>query len=383
MSVNVASPPTDVLQLTNAEDPYPVYAGLRHHSPVYFAPQARVWVVSRYSDILHVLEDTERFSSSIMGGGGASKSVLALDPPEHAPLRRALESEFRRDNIASWEASVERATLAALDDIEQGDPARFDLVTDFARRVPAAVMAGLLGFDTSRSEELMRYAASLVSTATGNSRIAQRPNEAQDLARELGEIASDRGASSRSSILHNLVRHGLSLERTVEFGMLLLVAGVETAAHWIGNALLMLLERPALLHAVTEEPSLVALVVEETLRFESPVQNLLRRTRESVVVGAHMIPAGATVVLLLGSGNRDERRFHAPGSFILGRPARSLAFGHGAHYCLGARLAKLEVEVAIRELLGRFPRLVRFSTRVERIDSLTLRGLRTLPVSAA
>ena len=180
--------------------------------------------------------------------------------------------------------------------------------------------------------------------------------------------------------------HGVSLDEVdlIQFVVLLLVAGNETTTNLIGNAANALLDHPAELERVARDPSLVPHLVEETLRYDAPVQQIVRGAREDTEIAGVHIPKGAVVVPMLGSANRDERRYPEPDAFRIGRDTKGhVAFGFGIHFCLGASLARLEAQTALEALVPELARRARRDAPVEYIDSFIVRGRRNLQLEAA
>jgi cytochrome P450 len=177
---------------------------------------------------------------------------------------------------------------------------------------------------------------------------------------------------------------GLTDREVIQFVMLLLVAGNETTTNWIGNAVNALLDHPRELERLAAEPELVPAALEETLRYDGPIQMLFRNATRDVELRGVRIPKGAYVAPFLGSANRDERRFPDPDRLDLERDTRGhVGFGFGKHFCLGASLARLEARVALEALAPELPKLARASDRIPRVDSFLVRGPRRLPLRRA
>jgi len=188
-----------------------------------------------------------------------------------------------------------------------------------------------------------------------------------------------RKAEPRDDLISLLVdpSRGETLDQSavMQFVLLLLIAGNETTTNLIGNAVVALLENPDQLERVADDPDLIPNLIEETIRYDGPVQFVMRRATRDVEVAGATIPADARVCILLGSANRDERRFDDPDRFDVGRDARGhVGFGFGLHFCLGASLARLEAEAALRALVPELPRLRPEQARHEMIDSVLVRG---------
>jgi cytochrome P450 len=406
-------------------NPYPRYAELRRLAPVYRAESADSYVVSRYEDVLFVIRHPELFSSSAMlslmasglgatrapGGLGfsgadaarlgelvkqlpvslpellAARSLIAADPPVHGPMRSLVNRGFTPRRIAALEPrirAVARAALAAVD--TKGE---LDLMADLAIPLPVTVIAELLGVEPERRADFKRWSDCLVAGTTGAA-TGLRPELLFEVFRELNEyltgVMAARRAEPRDDLITTLTRAedgetALTPVEVMTFTMLLLIAGNETTTHLLGNAILALLANPAELARVRREPQLIPALVEEALRFDSPVQLLFRRATQEVELAGTKIPAGASVLPLLGSANRDDAQFPDADRFDVTRSEKGhVAFGVGIHFCLGASLARLEARVALEELLGRFASLERLERKVAYVDSFVLRGPKRLPL---
>jgi cytochrome P450 len=251
------------------------------------------------------------------------------------------------------------------------------------------VIAEMLGVPAERFEDFKRWSDSIVRAISG---VASRedPEEAVETREEfleyIAEVVAERRQSPRDDLISTLVQAGegegtLTEGEAIAFTMLLLVAGNETTTNLIGNAVLALLAHPQELARVRANPGLVPALVEETLRYDSPVQGLFRQTTEDVELAGTSLPKGALLMLLFASANRDERQFPDPERFDVTRnPRGHLAFGFGIHFCLGAALARLEARIALESLLARCDEISRPEEAVEWIDSLLLRGPRSLPL---
>jgi cytochrome P450 len=377
------------------ENPYPYYARLRAEAPAYQVEPFGFWVISRYEDVVHVLRSPQLFSSSAMGTGmlmggyeGPQVStVIGSDPPEHTRLRGVVNRAFTPQRIAGFEPRISEITDELLGAVQ--DRGEFDLVEDFAIPLPVTVIAELLGVEPSRRRDFKRWSNAIVG-AMGARTETERERRHQDMGdfREyFAEAIEARRTEPTDDLIGTLVRaeegdQRLTPEEVLAFSVILLIAGNETTTNLIGNAVLALLEHPDQLAKVLADPSRIPDLVEEALRYDAPVQGLFRRASQDVELAGATIPAGAIVMPLYASANRDERRFPDPDRFDVTRDAQGhLAFGYGIHFCLGAPLARLEARVALEALLSRFQNLARTNERVERVDSFFLRGPKSLPLS--
>ncbi|MFC9898002.1 cytochrome P450 [Nocardia sp. NPDC127579] len=383
-------------------DPYPSYAWLREHAPVYHSVDPDLWIVSRYDDVRAVVRDSRRFSSAVAAIGSdpfnptaspwlsavlsrlpAARVLLTSDPPDHTMLRRKVSRAFVPRRIMEWEPRI-REVAADLVEQMSTDP-NPDLVRDLAAPLPAIIIAEMLGVPAQRRHDFKRWSDALIDgLLTGGSRTAMMRGAAAISWFFYRTIRQRRRAPDDDLISTLIAGEGedaLSTAEIVNFCILLLVAGHETTTNLISNAALALFERPDLRARVHAEPELAAAVVTETLRFDGPAQALLRVADTDIDLGESTVPAGSYILPLLGAANRDPRRFADPDEFRLDRAeaGEHLAFGAGIHFCLGSALARMEATAAIEELMRRAPALTP-SGAPERIASPVLRGLRSQPV---
>ncbi|WP_437276012.1 cytochrome P450 [Sorangium sp. So ce375] len=369
-------------------DPYPYYTALRLDAPVHRLASRGFWVLSRHEDVSLALKRPDVFSSSIMAGRklAPSETLLGSDPPAHTRLRRRVERAFSPRRMRELEDRL--ATLARELVGDFAPVGSCDVMAELAAPFPIAVIAGMLGVHADHHSDFRRWADDVIAHGTGRVMAGDRGRVEQSIAQFeaflRAVLASRRGAPG-DDLIGALVREdsdgsALSPEQALDFTRLLVLGGSETATNLIGNALLALFEHPGELDRVRRDRSLVPALVEETLRYDAPVQILLRRATRDIEIRGSLIPAGATTLLLLGSANRDEAIFPDADRFLLGRDAsRHLAFGLGHHFCLGAQLARMEARIALDALLD-LPGLQPAPGEIERIGSFVLRGPRALPL---
>jgi len=375
-------------------DPYPSYRALRAQAPAYETP-AGFWAVSRYDDVQSVLKNPTSFSSAAMnfsasradGTPAGGRMLISADPPVHTKLRNLVNRAFTSRRVAELEpriAALVDGLLAPL--LRSG---HMDFVHDFAAPLPTMVIAEMLGIDPERRHDFKRWSDDIVSLAGGLSSegdLAKAQASLPEFSEYLERVIAERRRAPRADLLSALIQatdegEGLTPDDVRAFGVLLLIAGNETTTNLLSNALLALLGHPEALSRVRREPSLVPGLVEETLRWDSPVQAVFREATRDVEVAGQTIPAGCALLALLGSANRDERRFPDPDRFDPSRDtAGHVAFGYGIHFCVGAPLARLEARVALERFL---PRLRSFALEGEpaRLASFFLRGLTKLPLA--
>ncbi|MGH9920366.1 MAG: cytochrome P450, partial [Nitrososphaerales archaeon] len=368
------------------QNPYPYYKRLRQDSPVAETAQRGIRVVSRYDDVVSMLGRPDLFSSSIMLRADAA--LLGTDPPAHTRTRRIVNRAFTAQQVASLEGDIRAIADGMVRRISS--LGEFDLMSELAVPLPMIVIAEILGIETGKLEEFKRWSEAVVVNATGTSGSLPR-SQIQSSLREfeaffdgmIGERKATPGEDLVSALLSSETpEDALDSRQVLDVCKLLLIAGNETTTNLIGNAVLALLRNQGELDKVTANPALVPALVEETLRYDAPVQFLNRITTQEAELSGVSIPARAVVMSIIGSANRDERKFEDPDRFDVARnPRDHLAFGHGAHFCLGAPLARLEARTSLQALLPLLPRLRAADNQLERVelvDSTQLRGPKRL-----
>ncbi len=368
-------------------DPYAVYAELRDHAPAP-EPNLNFWPISRYDDVSYVLKNAALFSSAAMGvgplgaDGKGTRSIISSDPPDHTQLRGLVNRAFTPRMVAGMEPRIRQITCDLLARVAPSG--RMDVVDDLAMPLPVTIIAEILGVEASRRDDFKRWSNAVVANP-GAPADGDRARDIAEFQQFFADIVEERRRTPKDDLVSALVRaegadETLTNDEIIGFAMLLLIAGNETTTNLIGNAMLALTEHPDELRKVADDPSLIPSMVEEALRYDSPVQFLFRMTTEEVNVGGAVIPKGSAVVPIYASGNRDDRKYADAARFDVTRnPQGHLAFGQGIHFCLGAPLARLEARVAFEELLHL--RGLQRTGEAERIDSLFLRGLKHLPLA--
>jgi cytochrome P450 len=385
-------------------DPYPHYARLRADAPVYYSEPARMWIVSRFADVVGVLKEPNRFSSDAMATvlaigprdtaapqpGGAPLmpgNLVTYDPPEHTRLRTIVNRAFTPRRVEAWRPMVERLTRECVSELSRRD--RFDVVDGLAALVPVRVIAEILGFDASRHADFKRWADTITAAMTGSKRsldpVASGAAQAGlELMQALGAVIAARTAEPGDDVISVLVRAAegevLSAPEVLGFAGVLTFAGTETTTNLIGNAVRVLVEDEAVRARVLADAATVPMLLEETLRWNSPVQYLFRRTTEPAEIAGTRIEGNAIVCALIGSANRDPERWGPDAErFDLDRATNGhTGFGFGAHFCLGAALARLEADCALRTLLPLLAASTFEGHELTPIDSVQFRGVRAL-----
>jgi cytochrome P450 len=310
--------------------------------------------------------------------------MMLLDPPRHDQLRALVNRAFTPRTVSGLEARIRARARDLVDGfIETG---HCDLVRDFSAPLPTIVIAELLGFPPEDGVMFKEKSTAIVTQdAQAGGEMDFTP--AIELMMHFSAAFEERRSRPRDDLMSGLLAAEIEGERLSEsellgFAFLLLIAGSETTTNLISNAVELLERHPDQRKALLEDPSLLPGAIEEFLRYESPVQSLSRTLRKDVVVHDQKLSEGEQVVLLYASANRDERHFDDPARFDILRNDRShLAFGFGTHFCLGARLARLEAQIALEEIFTRLPDHRADLAASERLGGGVVRGWETLPIS--
>jgi cytochrome P450 len=379
-------------------DPYPTLAAMRSRCPVQPVPTESGgrpgYLVTGYAEAREALGDPRlsKDTAAFFAGKESRRrlhpavahTMLASDPPRHTRLRKLVTKAFTAGAVAQLRPFIARVTGELLDRWPVGE--RFDFMTALAVPLPVIVICQLLGVPQKDRPDVQRWSGELFA--------AGRPDVIDAASHSMADYMTGLVAAKRQdpgdALLDRLIsaRDGaerLSEEELVSLAVLLLVAGHETTTHFLGNAALALLQRPAERDRLRRHPEDVPGALDELLRFDSPVGTAtFRFTTEAVTLGGVAIPPGAPVLVDLGAANRDPERFPSPDVLDLDRDAAAhLGFGHGIHRCVGAPLAKAEADIALRAVLTRFPG-IRPAAPPDELDwrrTRLLRGLAALPVT--
>jgi len=368
------------------EDPHPVYRELRERHPVHYVEARDLWVLSRYADIQSVIRAPASFSSAygVVPSGYAPEdpTIIAIDPPDHTVMRKAVSRAFTPKRMAQLEGRIREIAHGLVASLP--DDGVVDVFRGFTDILPYLVMAELLGLEPDTYDVLKRCGDVIVYSTD------HQPEELQDATRELTEHLAGtfelRSRAPRDDLISVLLTsspdgEALSHEALLSLCFLLTVAGTETTTSGLGNALLALDRFTDDRARIVADRALLPSAVDEILRYDSPVQGLCRVTTEPVEIRGTPIPAGARVHMLFAAANRDPEAFADPDRFDITRsPNMHLAFGFGIHHCLGASLARTEIRVGLDEFLDRFPAYRVCRDDVVRLRSDTNRGFARLPV---
>jgi cytochrome P450 len=380
------------------EDPYPIYRWLREEAPVYHNEALDFWAISRHADVLAAFKDPKRFSNShgvsidpaARGPGArAGTSFLGMDPPEHTRFRSIVARTFTPRRVAALEPRIRELTVGHLDRLVGSGG--FDVIKDFAGRLPMDVISEMLGVPEADRDELRSWADLLVHREEG---VFDVPPEGfvafANMRKYFGELIARLRNSPGEDLLSSLVvqdgqtekKRILSEDDLLSFCNLMVVAGNETTTKLLGNALYWLWRNPVQRALLGNDIGQLPASIEETLRYDNSTQALMRLTLEDVEVCGTTIPAGQHVLLLVGAANRDPEVFEHPDDFQIARDTTEmLSFGRGTHFCMGAALARLEARIALEEWWKRFPDYEIREEDMRRVHSVNVRGFASLPVN--
>ncbi|MGX1850779.1 cytochrome P450 [Streptomyces sp. NPDC055299] len=349
------------------------------------------WLVTRYAEARFVLGD-QRFSRALgalhdeprQSEGRRDSGILGMDPPDHTRLRALVAKAFTVRQVEKLRPQVRQLTQDLLDELEAAGPPA-DLVDRYALPIPVAVICRMLGVPAEDRPRFRVWSDAALSTSSLTA--AEFDANLEELRAYMGQLIGEHRRSPQDDLMTALidardVGDRLSELELVDLCVGILVAGHETTATQIPNFVLALLDHPGQLALLREQPQLIGNAVEELLRFV-PLGSGAGQPRyatEDVEVGGTLVRAGTPVLIAMGAANRDALRFEAPGTLDISRAAtQHLGFGHGVHHCLGAPLARLELQEALGALVTRFPGL-RLAGDVEWKSEMLVRGPRVMPV---
>jgi cytochrome P450 len=377
------------------EDPYPTYARLRDEAPLYHNEELDFWALSRHDDVLAAFRDSARLSNAngvsldpAAYGPHAHKtmSFLAMDDPRHMRLRLLVSQGFTPRRVQRLEDRIVEFARLHLDTAIAAR--EFDFIADFAGKLPMDVISELIGVPTADRDRLRELADVVMHREEGVLDVPPAAIEAAlDLAQYYAEMLAERRRGHTEDLTSALLAaeidgDRLTDEEIIGFLFLMVVAGNETTTKLLGNAVYWGWRNPDQLAKPLADPGRIPDWIEETLRYDTSSQLIARTVAEDVTYHGRTVPAGARLLLLLGSANRDDRVFPAGDTYDIDRAAAGqlASFGGGPHFCLGAHLARLEAKVALTELVSRVSSLDIDEAGAARVHSTNVRGFATLPV---
>lgn len=385
-------------------DPYPLYEQIREHGPLYVA-DSRLAVFSSFSDCDEVLRHPSSASDSMKSSivqEQVAKGVeprplgppgfLFLDPPDHTRLRGLVSKAFVPRVVKALEPDITAMVDGLLDAVASAGT--FDVIADLSYPLPVAVICRLLGVPLEDESQFSQASALLAQALDPFMSVTGEAQEGRDQRLEAGrwlrgylrELIAQRRADPRGDLISGLIAaeedgDQLTAEEIVATCNLLLIAGHETTVNLIANAMRAMLLEPAQWKALGADASRVSAVVEETMRYDPPVQLVMRIAADDMTIGHTDIAKGDSMLLLTAAAGRDPEVAERPGEFNPDRKSiRHLGFGKGPHFCLGAPLARLEASIALSAVTARFPN-ARLAGDAVYKPNVTLRGLASLPVA--
>jgi cytochrome P450 len=388
------------------DDPFPLFAQVRADGPVHqvtLADGHQAWLVVRYAEARAALNDP-RLSKDMhaalardgavvaegLPGPAFARHMLSVDPPDHTRLRGLASPAFSRQRVAALRPRIQQLVDELLDELEGHGDVAVDLVSRFAFPLPFTVISELLGVPEPDRGRLGTWFSTLLAPSSSPEPPAEAVAASTNIVRYLTDLLVVKRADPGEDLVTDLVcaaaDRSLTEQEMLSTVFQLVVAGHDTTTSLIGNGIAALLTHPHQQAALATNPDLIPAAIEEFMRWDAPVpHSTFRYTTQEVRLGGAVIPANAQVIISLAAANRDPDRYRNADALDVTRIGTShLAFGHGIHHCLGARLARLEALIAFTALLRRFPEmrlaLPPAELRWGHGDGLVLRGLSELPV---
>lgn len=378
------------------EDPYPYYKRLRDHAPIYRNDDLDFWALTRHTDVHNGFRNSTALSNKLgvaldpisrTPEAYRTMSFLAMDDPGHLRLRTLVSKGFTPRRIRELESRVLELTIEHLDAALENES--FDYISEFAARLPMDVISELVGVPKSDREHLRLLSDSVMHREDGVTDVPRTALvAAMDLLAYYADMVRQRRKIPRADLTSALLEAEIGGDRLrddeiMAFLFLMVVAGNETTTKLLGNAIYWGAMHPDQIVGVRNDPTRVPLWIEETLRYDTSSQILARVVAQDIGFYGTTLHAGATLLLVPGSANRDERVFPKPDEFRIGRDIGSklLSFGSGAHFCLGAHLARMEARVALTALLERVQSFHVDQAGAVRVHSSNVRGFARLPIT--
>jgi pimeloyl-[acyl-carrier protein] synthase len=402
-----AEAPLSLYHLLDPEvlgNPYPLYHRIREHDPVYWDPYLHAWIVTRYDDVVTVLQ---RFSAArtpgpkffeVLGAPEVApvakvmiKQMLFMDPPGHTRLRKLAGLFFTPARVRLLHDHVQEIALRLLDDVIARGTGRIELLSDFAELLPAIVTTEMIGLPSEDHVKLKvwseTFAEILGNFQHNPDRLTQVLRAIEGFNDYFRQAMDEQRAHPREGLLRAFMNAEVDGDRLTDDEIvanciITVVGGSETSTNLITSGILTLLRNPEQFRRLRSEPNIMPAALEELLRYESPVQHTARLAPDDVVLGGKKIAKRQAVMAVIAAANRDPDRFPDPDRLDFDRPDnhRHLAFGWGAHYCFGAPLARLEGQIGFETLIARFSDLELEEGPLAWRENHGLRGLLALPL---
>lgn len=378
-------------------DPYRYFKKLRAMTPICRVKPHGFWAVWRHHDVTHVLKNPDLFSSSGIGDDTATtgpqlllgtRGLLAKDRPDHTRLRKRLGRAFSGDIMQSLAPHITTSVDFLIDEMRQ--KVSIDFVRDFSAQLPIMTICHLLGFDPSRRADIKRWSDTLLTWRAP----PQSEEKMQSVKEQMISLydfivaaLQRKKVEPRNDIISALLaadngEDELSFEDVISFVRMLLVAGTDTTTHLLSNTILAFINHPEIYAAIKTNPDLIPQLVEESLRFDSPVQCVMRRVADDTSIADVTLRKDELILAFVASANHDENVYEQPHQFVIERtPQHHLTFGTGIHFCMGSQIARLQVRIALRQLSQHFSVWRRDESALEYFNSIFFRGLTNLVIS--
>jgi cytochrome P450 len=390
-------------------DPYPSYQRLAKSGPVNWLPMRDMWIVTGYDSVTEVLREPTVFSSAkgyaalaagaLNRDGTSARSVfdvdvaslsmlISTDPPNHTRIRRLLSRTFTPRAVGALEPRLREVCAGLVNEaVERASGAEADLVQDLSITFPVTVIAEMLDIPLSRRDEFRSWSDAMSGVLSGDATLEEAEVAGAEIFMFMSEMIALRRAKPGDDLLSKMVignpegdPDSLTTDDMVLIGILLLIAGNETTTNLISNMAAALAAHPDQAARVWADPGLLPAVIEETLRWDSPVQGMLRGAMVDTRIGDVEIPAKSIVMTCLAAANRDPAHYPAAEQFDIDRKVNDhLAFGNGIHFCLGASVARLEARMVFETLIEAGVGLTPLEGAT-RTSNFMLRGFSRLPV---
>ena len=373
-------------------DPYPTYEDLRAE-PVHWEEELKGWVLTGYAEVAAALADSRITRGSGPQDGDLlrrllTRMMLFTDPPDHTRLRALANRAFTPRRIEALRPRISAIVNTQLAEVDEGE---WDLIEGLAYPLPVIVIAEILSLPRADRASFKRWSDDVIAVAAGVGEDPERRERglrsAHALAEYFGALVAELRTRPNETLLSGLVEAEeegtrLTAEELLANAILLLMNGHETTTFAVGNGMLALLRHSEELERLRDEPGLIASAVEEILRYDGSVQMRGVSAGDDLELDATKIRAGETLWLAIGATGRDPRQFPEPNRFDIGRsPNRHLQFGAGPHFCIGAALARAEIQLALTGLLARFRRIELAGDTVDWHEIAVFRGPKAVPLA--
>lgn len=361
------------------ENPYPFYARARQEEPIFFSPELGAWIVTRYDDVMSILNQPDIFSSKdalrpvvrytpavfaeLSKGYPLVPNMIDSDGKAHTRFRNAASKAFTPRRIRQLEPFIKDVATSLVDSFI--DDHKAEMISQFAYPLPLEVALFLIGVpkeDMVQARKWSNNLAILISSPLSEERQVECARDFVSIQQYFMRLVDERRKEPREDLISDVLQtpgeEPFSDAELAHLFCSMIVAGHDTVAQLIGNGLAILLEQPERWQALCAHPEDIPQTIEEILRYDAPVHAFFRTAMQEVTVGGVTFPEGASIMVVFGSANRDEARFPHADQFDPHRsPNHHLAFGHGVHFCLGAFLARKQGQIAFETLCQRLPTL--------------------------